>query len=34
MIEVKRKKELESRLHPKTSKDFEVLYNGLESNLT
>ncbi|KAI8834000.1 hypothetical protein BJ741DRAFT_550779 [Chytriomyces cf. hyalinus JEL632] len=26
----KRKKEIESRLHPKTNKDFEILYNGLE----
>ncbi|KAJ3023896.1 UNVERIFIED_CONTAM: hypothetical protein HDU68_008420 [Siphonaria sp. JEL0065] len=26
----KRKKEIESRLHPKTTKDFEILYNGLE----
>ncbi|KAJ3038128.1 hypothetical protein HDU99_010331, partial [Rhizoclosmatium hyalinum] len=26
----RRKKEIESRLHPKTNKDFEILYNGLE----
>ncbi|KAJ3130221.1 hypothetical protein HK100_008171 [Physocladia obscura] len=26
----KRKKEIESRLHPKTRKDFDILYNGLE----
>lgn len=27
----KRQKEIESRLHPKTTKDFEILFNGLES---
>jgi hypothetical protein len=27
----KRAKEIESRLHPKTTKDFEILYNGLEN---
>ncbi|KAJ3344509.1 hypothetical protein HDU83_005131 [Entophlyctis luteolus] len=26
----RRKKEIESRLHPKTARDFEILYNGLE----
>ncbi|KAJ3068590.1 hypothetical protein HDU98_008263 [Podochytrium sp. JEL0797] len=26
----RRKKEIESRLHPKSNKDFEILYNGLE----
>ncbi len=31
MAEKRRIKELESRLHPKTAKDFEVLYSGLES---
>jgi len=31
LAEKRRKKEIESRLHPKTSKDFEVLYNGLEN---
>ena len=29
--EKKRLKEIESRLHPKNNKDFETLYNGLES---
>ncbi|KAJ1548881.1 hypothetical protein HK405_013530 [Cladochytrium tenue] len=31
LAEKRRKKELESRLHPKTAKDFEILYNGLEN---
>ncbi|KAI8811506.1 hypothetical protein BJ742DRAFT_119498 [Cladochytrium replicatum] len=30
LADKRRKKEIESRLHPKTIKDFEVLYNGLE----
>ena len=30
MAEGKRRKEIERRLHPRTSKDFETLYNGLE----
>ncbi|KAI9201855.1 uncharacterized protein BJ171DRAFT_601427 [Polychytrium aggregatum] len=33
LIERKRQKEMESRIHPKSNKDFEVLYNGLESKL-
>ncbi|KAJ3082455.1 hypothetical protein HK102_001665, partial [Quaeritorhiza haematococci] len=31
LAEKRRRKEIESRLHPKTAKDFEILYNGLES---
>ncbi|KAJ3129148.1 hypothetical protein HK098_002389 [Nowakowskiella sp. JEL0407] len=31
LADKKRKKDIESRLHPQTNKDFEVLYNGLES---
>ncbi|KAJ3397440.1 hypothetical protein HDU92_007829 [Lobulomyces angularis] len=31
LAEKRRNKEIESRLHPKTSKDFEILYNGLEN---
>jgi hypothetical protein len=31
--EKKRLKEIESRLHPKNNKDFETLYNGLESKI-
>lgn len=31
--ERKRLKEMESRLHPKNNKDFETLYNGLESKI-
>ncbi|KAJ3192659.1 hypothetical protein HK101_006179, partial [Irineochytrium annulatum] len=31
LAERRRRKEIESRLHPKTTKDFEILYNGLEN---
>ncbi|KAI8922997.1 hypothetical protein BC831DRAFT_404309 [Entophlyctis helioformis] len=31
LSEKKRLKEIESRLHPKTTKDFEILYSGLEN---
>ncbi|KAJ3316407.1 hypothetical protein HDU76_001833 [Blyttiomyces sp. JEL0837] len=31
LADKKRRKEIESRLHPKTTKDFEILYNGLEN---
>ncbi|KAJ1342693.1 hypothetical protein BSLG_002790 [Batrachochytrium salamandrivorans] len=31
LSEKKRRKDIESRLHPKTNKDIEILYNGLEN---
>lgn len=31
LAEKAKNKEIESRLHPKTAKDFEILYNGLEN---
>ncbi|KAI8820095.1 uncharacterized protein EV422DRAFT_531575 [Fimicolochytrium jonesii] len=31
LAEKKRRKELESRVHPRTGKDFDVLYSGLET---
>ncbi|KAJ3417499.1 hypothetical protein HDV05_003363 [Chytridiales sp. JEL 0842] len=31
LSEKKHQKEVESRLHPRTTKDFEILYNGLEN---
>ncbi|KAI8854234.1 hypothetical protein BC829DRAFT_439341 [Chytridium lagenaria] len=31
LAEKRRRKEIESRLHPKSVKDFEILYNGLEN---
>ena len=31
LAEKRRKNEIESRLHPKSTKDFEILYNGLEN---
>jgi len=33
LLERKKKKEIQSRLHPRTANDFEILYNGLEGNL-
>jgi hypothetical protein len=31
LAEGQKGREIDARLHPKTSKDFEILYNGLES---
>jgi hypothetical protein len=31
LAEGQKNREIDARLHPKTSKDFEILYNGLES---